>query len=198
MNKRALEEFFSIETGIKFLGALLLFAKTTELMTAFAPKQILGYTGIEVFYGMACAIMVEGLFVTMSFQIKKSPNPQAWTWNLALIAIPFVISALAQPIDSFVMEKTITEQPAPIQFLVSWGVPMVPALIMGLVLVKNVLESVEDKPQQKQTPNVQGQQQVKTPNAQKQTPNATKPWIKKLFSPNGHNKEPKKETVPNS
>jgi hypothetical protein len=76
---------------------------------------------------------------------------------------------------------------------------MVPALIMGLVLVKNVLESVEDKPQQKQNPNAQNQQ-AKTPNGQqKQTPNGKKrPFWHKLISPNGHHKEPEKEKIPNS
>jgi hypothetical protein len=191
MNKKTLGEILTIENGILLLGSILLFAKTTELMTAFAPKQIFGYTGIEVFYGMACAIMVEGLFVTMKFQISRSTNPYSWGWNLILIVIPFVISALAQAIDSFMIQKTLAGQPPAVQFLVAWGVPMVPALIVGLVLVRSVLESVPDEPK---TPNA-GQ---KTPNAQKQIPNADKrPWIKRLVSPNGHNKT-EKEKVPNS
>jgi hypothetical protein len=131
-----------IEIGAFFLGSILLFSKTSDLMTAFAPSQILGYTGIGPLYGMCCALMVEGLFVAMKFALPSSKSPGAWLWNIVLIIFPFGISALAQTIDSFVVQRTLADQSPTIRFLVQWGVPMIPALIVGLILAKSAIDNM--------------------------------------------------------
>src|SRR3990167_8238889 len=88
-----------IENLIFFVGSLLLFAKTSDLMTAFAPHTFMGYVGVEAIYGFTSALLVEGVFVLTKLLIGRSPNALAWLWNIVLISATFAISALAQTID---------------------------------------------------------------------------------------------------
>ena len=131
-----------LENAAFMLGAFLLFSRTSDLMTAFAPKTFLGYEGIEAVYGMMAALMVEGLLFAVKFSIVKSKNSIAWVWNIVLLAVTFGISALAQSIDSFVVRETLTSQPAEIQWAISWGVPLIPAIVVGVLMVKSVFDSV--------------------------------------------------------
>lgn len=138
---------WALEWAVFILGAVLMFAKTAELLSAFAPKEWLGYVGIESLYGAVSAVMVEGLFVA----IKLANDPvlngrthslRTWITNAVVMTIPFLISIFAQPIDAFVVQGTLSEQPAEVQLLVSWGVPMVPGLIVGMILVKSLIASL--------------------------------------------------------
>lgn len=131
-----------IENFIFFVGSVLLFAKTSDLMTAFAPHSFMGYTGIESIYGFVAACLVEGVFVLTKILVSRSPNALAWMWNIVLIVVTFAISALAQTIDSFVVRDTLSSQPSEIQLLVQWGVPMIPSLVVAIILVKTVIDSL--------------------------------------------------------
>ena len=131
-----------LENAAFILGAFLLFSRTSDLMTAFAPASFLGYTGIEAVYGMLSALMVEGLLFSIKFSIGRSRNSIAWVWNIILLAVTFGISALAQSIDSFVVRETLTSQPAEIQWAISWGVPLIPAIVVGVLMVKSVFDSI--------------------------------------------------------
>jgi len=131
-----------LENAAFILGAFLLFSRTSDLMTAFAPSSFLGYEGIEAVYGMLSALMVEGLLFSIKFSIGRSRNSVAWVWNLVLLAVTFSISAWAQTIDSFVVRQTLSEQSAELQWAVAWGVPLIPAIIVGVLMVKSVFDGI--------------------------------------------------------
>src|SRR3990167_8863584 len=101
-----------LENAAFILGAFLLFSRTSDLMTAFAPSSFLGYAGIEAVYGMLSALMVEGVLFGIKISIGRLRNSIAWLWNILLLAVVFIISALAQTVDSFVVRETLAEQPA--------------------------------------------------------------------------------------
>lgn len=139
-----------LEWAVFILGAVLMFAKTAELLSAFAPRSWLGYVGIESLYGMVSAIMVEGLVVAIKFSNDpvlsgKPKNIATWLTNIVIMIVPFAISLLAQPLDAFVIQGTLVNQPVEVQILVFWGVPMVPGLIMGLIMFKSVMENLPDE-----------------------------------------------------
>lgn len=138
-----------MEWGVFVLGAVLMFAKTSELLAAFAPKSLMGYVGIESLYGAASALMVEGLFVAI--KITNDPvfsgKPKSviqWITNTFIMLVPFAISLVAQPLDAFVIQGTLVNQPVEIQMVVSWGVPMIPGLIVFMIMVKSLMENLPD------------------------------------------------------
>lgn len=127
------------------LGMGLMFSKTVDLLTAFAPTSFMGYVGVEGYYGLACGLLVEGALVVMKFLLPYSKNPAQWLWNAALILTPFLISALAQPIDSMIVRQTIVDQPQEIQLFVTWFVPSIPTLIIGMFIGKSILDSMPEE-----------------------------------------------------
>ena len=139
--------------GVFIIAALVLFSKTADLFTAFAPSQLLGYEGIESYYGMVVALMVEGIFVASKFMIASSKNPIAWLWNFGLMVITFAISAVAQSVDSIVVAGTLASQPVEIQLAVTWLVPMVPAAVVGMILLQGVIETIPPDFLPKKRPN---------------------------------------------
>lgn len=138
-----------LEWAVFLLGAVLMFAKTSELLSAFAPKNLLGYTEVEYLYGAASALMVEGLFIAIKFANDPilSGRPRGigqWLTNTFIMMFPFAISLLAQPLDAFVIQGTLVNQPQEIQLMVSWGVPMIPGLIVGLIMFKSLIENLPE------------------------------------------------------
>lgn len=125
------------------MGTLLLFAKTSDLMTNFAPSEFMGYANVEGLYGFGVALMVEGLIVAMKIKmlLDRSKSMIEWAWDIILTFVPFAISAAAQTIDSFVIRETINTQPMEIRMLVDYGVPVIPALIVFMLLVRGFIES---------------------------------------------------------
>jgi hypothetical protein len=138
-----------LEWAVFVLGAVLMFAKTSELLSAFAPKEWLGYVGIESIYGAVSALMVEGLFVAIKITNDPVLNGRnnsisQWFTNAFIMLFPFAISVFAQPIDAFVISGSLANQPPELQVLVSWGVPMIPGLIVGMLLFKSLISSLPD------------------------------------------------------
>lgn len=129
--------------GAFLLGAGLMFSKTSDLMTNFAPSEFMGYEDIELIYGIGVSLMVEGLMVAMKFKsmFQRAKNMIEWGWDVVLTLVPFAISALAQSIDSFVIKDTLADQPGEIQLLIQWGVPAIPAVVIGLIVVRGFIES---------------------------------------------------------
>jgi len=134
--------FTAVSNGVFIVAALVLFAKTADLFTAFAPSHLFGYEGIASYYGIVVGLMVEGVFVASKFMIGNAKNPIAWLWNLALIIVTFSISAVAQSIDSMMVAETLSQQPVEVQLAVTWLVPMVPAAVVGMILLQAVVETI--------------------------------------------------------
>ena len=131
-----------IENGVFVIGAFVLFAKTSDLMTKFAPSEFMGYTDIASLYGFVVACMVEGAFVGMKLALGRPRNVLAWVSNVILIIAPFGVSALAQVFDSFITQDTLAQQTPEIQFFATWFIPSIPTLIVALFLGKAILESM--------------------------------------------------------
>jgi len=131
-----------VENGVFALGAILMFTKTVDLMSAFAPSNFMGYTDIGNIYGMAVGVMIEGAFIAMKFQLGRPRNVLEWIWNVILIIAPFSISALAQVFDSFILRDTLSTQPQEVQLFVTWFVPSIPTVIVSLFIGKAIFGSI--------------------------------------------------------
>jgi hypothetical protein len=114
-----------------FVAAIMLYFKTAQVMTVFAPSTMFGYTGLEVLFGNVSALLVEGIILALHF-IPSMQNDSAKVFKWFL----FSISAFCQVVDGFVVQNTLSQQPESIRFLVSWGVPLIPTLIfLGLLII---------------------------------------------------------------
>lgn len=144
MKKPSLSRMFNlfVENLVFFIAAVVLFFKTAELLSLFAPKSIFGYEGLQSLYGVICALLVEGLLAATKWSLDKSDNPMAWAYKIVLLVVTFLISASAQVVDGFMIRDTLSTQPPVIQMLIQWGVPLVPSLILALAAGKAVFENV--------------------------------------------------------
>jgi len=131
-----------IENATFGLGMLLMFSKTVDLMSAFAPRTIMGYTGLEVVYGFAVGLLVEGAMFVMKLLLPRSKNPIDWLWTVVVVLTPFIISGLAQVFDSFEVRGAMGSQPEHIQVAVAWFVPSIPTIIIALLLGKTIFSSI--------------------------------------------------------
>lgn len=146
-NKGSIGCFQIVLFGVFILGTMLMFSKTADLMAAFAPSSIGGYTGLEVVYGIAVALLVDGLVAAMKLKILfmgRSQSAIAWGWDIILTLFPFMISSFAQVFDSFMVRDTLQSQPETVQFLATWGIPLVPALIVLGILIYGFIESAPE------------------------------------------------------
>ena len=127
--------FQLIELVVYSLAALLMYPKTAELISTFAPNTILGYTGNAILYGMVSALIVEGVIVAMKIKMWIDPakNLSEWFWDGLVFAVALIISGAAQVFDGFVTKDTLIDQPYEIQFIVTWGVPLIPFLVLALI-----------------------------------------------------------------
>lgn len=186
-----------LEWAVFILGAILMFAKTSELLSAFAPREWFGFVEIESLYGAVSALMVEGLFVALKMANDPVLNGRPrttgqWIGNTVIMLIPFSISLLAQPLDAFVIQGTLASQPTEIQLLVSWLVPMIPGLIVGLILMKSLLDNLPPEIQEK----FRGAKSVWVSAEKPQKPTVDLheiKWLKWPWRKNGKAKSPEKE-----
>ena len=124
------------------LGMFLMFSKTVDLMTAFAPSTLFGYPGLETVYGLAVGILIEGALFIMKLTLPRAKNVIDWLWNVLVVVAPFIVSALAQVFDSFQVRDTLATQPLWIQTFVTWFVPSIPTIIMALLIGKSIFASM--------------------------------------------------------
>ena len=147
-----------IENGAFLLGMALMFSKTVDLMTAFAPSTILGYEGVEVWYGVAVGVLIEGALFVMKLLLPRPKNVLDWLWNVVVILVPFALSGFAQVFDSFVVRDTLSQQPDSIRVLVAWFVPSIPTIIMALFIGKAIFASMPAEIAPRGMPRVQAGQ----------------------------------------
>ena len=124
-------------------GAAMMFPRTVDLLSNFSPNTFLGYTGLAGYWAMGSALLIEGVMVLMKLKtwITPAKNLVEWLGDVLLTVTPFILSSLAQVFDGMIVRETLTQQPAEIQLLVTWLVPSLPAMMIGLLIAFALVES---------------------------------------------------------
>jgi len=124
-------------------GALMMYPKTVDLLTNFAPDEFMGLLDMAGWWGMGSALLIEGVMVVLKLKMWLYParNLVEWMWDAILSISPFALSAVAQVFDSMLVRGTLEKQPPQIQLLVDYGVPIIPSVIIGLMIVYGLIES---------------------------------------------------------
>ena len=129
-----------------WLGILLAFSKTAELMAAFAPRRFFMFEGVEGIYGILCALMIEGLFVAMKYDLQRGSGTERARYISAAFAVgAWAFSFAAQFLDSFVIAGKIGELPAELQWFLTYFVPSTPITIAGAIALVRGLNARKRK-----------------------------------------------------
>ena len=129
-----------------WLGILLAFSKTAELMAAFAPRRFFMFEGVEGIYGILCALMIEGLFVAMKYDLQRGSGTERARYISAAFAFgAWAFSFAAQFLDSFVIAGKIGELHAELQWFLTYFVPSTPITIAGAIALVRGLNARKRK-----------------------------------------------------
>ena len=143
MNRRSTSDFFlSFVSELVFWLALsMAFLKTAELMTYFAPDTFMGFRGLSGIIGVLSALSVEGMFAVMKYRIVRDDNPTSKIANVCIAVVLWAMSFAAQSLDTFVQKGRIDELPSEILFILNYGVPAIPVIVVGMMAVADAVFS---------------------------------------------------------
>jgi|GEM_PF-4100026 len=126
---------------VAFIAALILFAKTADLLSYFSPailSDILGFD-VSLIYGSICAALVEGLALALHFNRRATLSSTAQVVKWILIAI----SGVCQVFDGFITTDSVAQMSDTMKAGLSYGVPLIPLLIMVMVFGIGQLPEVD-------------------------------------------------------
>jgi len=131
---------FFINAAVVVAAAILYF-KTAEVMTALAPKTLIGQTGLSVLYGTATASLIEGVTLALHFLRRYAGNERAeyYKWFL------FGVSTFCQFLDTSLVKDT-TNQTQTEAFFAWVALGIMPAIFFGLLWVKGANTSTGKAP----------------------------------------------------
>lgn len=114
------------------IGAGLLFAKTADVMSYFAPGILNSIIGqdVSLLYGIVTAAMVEGMILALHFNHRAALHgPAIWVKWLLII-----ISGVCQFYDGAITTQTLSMQSDTLKTIFQFGVPLIPLLIVVMII----------------------------------------------------------------
>ena len=126
-----------------FIGASgICMLRTAEIFSHFSPDKILGFSGVSTLYGIMSALLVEGLLIVVKISLTSTKTAWNWLFNILLIALLWGVSAAAQVGDYLLSASLLAQQPPEIQGLVTYGIPLVPSVILLAVMARGVIRTI--------------------------------------------------------
>lgn len=125
------------------VGALILFARTADILAYFSPQMLNDIVGSDVsfLYGMVTAAMVEGVALALHFNKRAAKSPAAQWVKWGLLAI----SGACQIFDGYVITDTLAQQTDTIKVVFQFGVPLIPLLIVVMIFAIGNLPELDEK-----------------------------------------------------
>jgi len=125
------------------IAALILFAKTADVLSYFSPTNINDLMGFDfgLLYGFTCASLVEGLALALHFNHRASHHPPAQIAKWMLLGI----SALCQIYDGYITTGSVDQMTETMKAVLSYGVPLIPLFIMIMMFGIGQLPALEEE-----------------------------------------------------
>lgn len=123
--------------------AVLLYFKTAEVLSYFAPQNVSAFAGMDVawIYGMITALFVEGVAIAFHFH----PGARRHTPAKIVMWILIIISGICQVFDGKMVTDAISSMPEQQQVIFNYGVPLLPwFVIILLFMVGRIPDANED------------------------------------------------------
>lgn len=128
-----------IKEGIFWFAVVLAYFKTAELMSFFSPRRIMGFVGIEEWYGLGAALLVELTFVVMKYRLQFDDNPYSKLFSGIMAVGAIAMSGLAQGLDTAMIKGTVEALPVPVQQFLGVFVPAIPVIVMASITVSDAV-----------------------------------------------------------
>ena len=111
--------------------AAILFFKTADVMSYFAPENLNYMVGMDIswLYGAVNALIVEGVALALHFNRRAALSGTAQIVKWALIAM----SGSAQIFDGFLTTGAQSSMSEPLKFGLQFGVPLIPLIVLVLL-----------------------------------------------------------------
>jgi hypothetical protein len=113
------------------VAAIILFAKTADVLSYFAPVLLSEILGFEagILYGMICAVLVEGLALALHFNPRAALSSTAQIVKWLLLGI----SGICQIFDGFITTDSVAQMSETLKAVLSYGVPLIPLVITVMI-----------------------------------------------------------------
>lgn len=127
-----------VGSGVRFADwavvilAILLYFKTAEVLSTFAPKNINEIIGMNVawLYGYVTAFFVEGVAVAYHFY----PGAREHTPAVIVKWILIIMSGICQVFDGKIVADTIASMPEQQRLFFEYGLPLLPWFVLILLI----------------------------------------------------------------
>lgn len=123
--------------------SLLLFARTADVLSYFAPTILNMMVGADVswLYGGVTAFFVEGVALAFHFDNRAQRHVPAQIVKWVLLAV----SGLCQVFDGNIITDTMSQMSEPMKFAFQWGVPLLPLFVVVLLFFVGKLPENDKK-----------------------------------------------------
>lgn len=113
------------------IAALMLFLKTADVLSYFAPTNLNAIIGMDVsiLYGGVSAALVEGAALALHFNRRAALSATAQIVKWILLAI----SAACQVFDGYIATGSAAQMSDTLKFGLQFGVPLVPLIVIVLL-----------------------------------------------------------------
>jgi hypothetical protein len=130
-----------IDTAVVVL-AILLFFRTADVLTNFAPPILNNLVGADIswLYAAVMAFFVEGIALAFHFDARAHRHTPAIIVKWVLLAI----SALCQVFDGNIIAGTVSQMSGPMKLGFQWGVPLLPIFVVVLLFFVGKLPEEEN------------------------------------------------------
>jgi hypothetical protein len=125
-------------------GSLMMLSRTSSLLAKFfVGEKLFGFDGMEMYYGIGCALLIEGYLVVMKVKAWLLPpkNIVQWIGDGIVSFVPLFLSAFAQVADAWISTDYIKSLPQSTQTVVYALIPLLIAFPLFLDLVRMMLEN---------------------------------------------------------
>jgi hypothetical protein len=116
-----------------YILALILFAKTADVMGYFSPEWLNGIFGFDVgfLYGIVNATLVEGAALALHFNHRAILSKSAQIVKWVLVGI----SAVCQILDGYISTGNVAAMTDTLKLTLQVGVPLIPIAVFVMIIL---------------------------------------------------------------
>jgi hypothetical protein len=127
--------------SVVYIGAIMLFAKTADVLSFYSPRILNDILGFDVsgIFGILSAALVEGTVLALHMNRRAINHPPAILVKWVLLAI----SGLCQVFDGYITTGQAAQMSDTLKATLAYGVPNIPLIVLALIFAIGRLPEAE-------------------------------------------------------
>ena len=129
------------DLAIFAFGSFIMFAKTADVLGAFAPANWFGFSPAD--YGIAAALLIEGFLVWRKVKSWLLPpdNFVEWGFDFIVTITPFALSVVAQVVDGYLTTGILMNMTEETKRMITAVVSILVTVPLLLDIIKTTVEN---------------------------------------------------------